>query len=117
MKVALAAVALIAGVVFSQGPSPVATAVPQADGFFVIPGAAVPPEAKRTYKAIFDATRAADDPAHLLPALNMAGSELNALGASQIPLTNARFVVVFHGPALDGILDASHYEAKFGVEN
>ena len=117
MKVALALAVLVACILSPQSSSPLAPAVPQADGFFVIPGAAVPPEAKRVYRAIFDATRAADEPGHLLPALNMAGSELNALGASQVPLANARFVVVFHGPAIDGILDASHYKAKFGVEN
>jgi hypothetical protein len=47
--------------------------------------------------------RAAQKPTDLLPALNTAGSELNTLAATNIPLANAKFAVVFHGPAVDGI--------------
>jgi intracellular sulfur oxidation DsrE/DsrF family protein len=47
----------------------------------------------------------------------MVGSELNALGASGVPLRNAQFVVVFHGAAMDGLLDESHYRARHGVGN
>jgi len=114
-KTALAVVLIVSPLLRQEAPS--APVVPTADGFFVIPGAALPPDAKHVYRAIYDATRGAEDPRQLLPALNMAGSELNALGASHVPLANARFVVVFHGGALDGILDAAHYKAKFGVEN
>ena len=69
------------------------------------------------YKAIFDATHAADKPAELLPALSMAGSELNAFGVAGVPLRNAKFAIVFHGPAINGILDEVHYREKFGVSN
>jgi intracellular sulfur oxidation DsrE/DsrF family protein len=47
----------------------------------------------------------------------MAGSELNAFAATSVPPRNAKFVVVFHGPAINGILDDAHYRAKFGVPN
>ncbi len=47
----------------------------------------------------------------------MAGSELNALAAVNAPLGNAKFTIVFHGPAVDGILDDQHYKAKFGTTN
>jgi len=47
----------------------------------------------------------------------MTGSELNALAATNVPLANAKFAVVFHGPAVDGILDMPHYKAKFGTSN
>ncbi|PYL71172.1 MAG: sulfur reduction protein DsrE [Verrucomicrobia bacterium] len=69
------------------------------------------------YKAIFDATHAADKPAELLPALSMAGSELNAFGVAGVPLRNAKFAIVFHGPAINGILDEAHSREKFGVSN
>jgi intracellular sulfur oxidation DsrE/DsrF family protein len=98
-------------------PAPVAPAISGADGFVIIPGAVLPPERDRTYRAVFDATRAAEQPDQLVPALNMAGSELNGLGASHVPLSQANFVVVFHGPAVDGILDAAHYREKFHVDN
>ena len=66
---------------------------------------------------ISTATRAANKPTELLPALNMAGSEFNALGAAGVPLQNAKFAIVFHGLAINGILDDAHYRKKFGVSN
>jgi intracellular sulfur oxidation DsrE/DsrF family protein len=53
----------------------------------------------------------------LIPALNMAGSELNALGVCNISLSHAKFVIVFHGDALSAILDNEHYSEKFGSDN
>jgi intracellular sulfur oxidation DsrE/DsrF family protein len=92
-------------------------AVPEADGYVEIPNAAVPPAKGRVYKAVFDANRAADKPSQLLPAVNNLGSELNAFAAAGLPKSAAKFVLVFHGPAMDGILDDAHYRAKHGVAN
>jgi intracellular sulfur oxidation DsrE/DsrF family protein len=100
-----------------QLPAPASPVIPEADGYVAIPHVAKAPTRTRVYRAVFDATQGAHTPQQILPALNMAGSELNALGASGVPLTNARFVIVFHGAALDGILDDAHYKAKFGVPN
>jgi intracellular sulfur oxidation DsrE/DsrF family protein len=91
--------------------------IPQADGFIIIPNAKIPPDKNRIYRAIFDATKTSKDSSQLIPALNMAGSELNAFSVSKIPLSHAKFVVVFHGTALNGILDDEHYKAKFGISN
>lgn len=101
----------------TQWPAPVAPVVAGADGYVAIPNVAVPPDRKRVYRAIFDATQGSGDPKKILPALNMAGSELNAFGAAGVPLRNAKFIVVFHGAALDGILDNAHYRTKFSVDN
>lgn len=101
----------------AQWPEPKAPVIPEADGYVPIPNAAVTPRPSSSYRAIFDATRAAGAPTELVPALNMAGSELNAMGVAGTPLRNAKFVVVFHGGAIDGILDDAHYRAKFGVSN
>ena len=100
-----------------QWPDPASPVVPEADGYVVIPNVAKAPTKKTVYRAIWNATQGADAANHILPALNMAGSELNALGASGVPVSNAKFVVVFHGDAMDGILDDAHYRAKFGVPN
>src|SRR5205809_5080848 len=87
----------------AEWPPSKAPVVPEADGYVAIPDAALAPGKEMVYRAIFDATRPAEKPSQLLPALNMAGSELNALGSMSLPLTNAQFVVVFHGAAVDGI--------------
>lgn len=100
-----------------EWPQPAAPVIPEADGYVAIPGAAIPPQRSRTYRAIYDGTQGADAPTHLLPVLNMAGSELNALAVAGVPVQNAKFVIVFHGAALDGILDNEHYRAKFGTDN
>ncbi|MEP6938093.1 MAG: hypothetical protein ABI871_08490 [Chthoniobacterales bacterium] len=105
-----------AGVATAQWLAPKAPVIPAADGYVEIPGAAFAPTKESTYRAVFDATRSADKPTQLLPALNMAGSELNALSAANVQLQNAKFAVVFHGPAVDGILDDAHYKSKFGQQ-
>jgi len=47
----------------------------------------------------------------------MAGAEPNAFTATGVPLSSAKFAVVFHGPAINGILGNVHYRAKYGVAN
>jgi len=101
----------------AQWSSPKAPTIPEADGYVVIPKAAVPPQKSHTYRAIFDATGAADGPEKLVPALNMAGSELNAFTVAGVPRGQVKFAIVFHGPAINAILDDAHYKAKFGVSN
>jgi intracellular sulfur oxidation DsrE/DsrF family protein len=101
----------------SHWPAASSPAIPDADGYAVIPHAAVAPSRSHVYKAIFDATQAAADPGKLVPALNMAGSELNALAASAVPLSHAHFAVVFHGAAMSAILRDESYKGKFGVAN
>jgi intracellular sulfur oxidation DsrE/DsrF family protein len=120
----LAPVAVLVAVLVVASPAhaaswakPVAPVVPGADGYVAIPGAAIMPQKTRVYRAIYDATRFADTPTGLVPALNMAGSELNVLGGAGIPVSNAKFVVVFHGPSVDGILDDAHYRAKYHFAN
>ena len=94
-----------------------APVIPEADGFVIIPGAKMQPDKNRTYRAIYDATKAAKENSQLLPAINNAGAELNDLAVCKIPLSHAKFVVVFHGAALNGILDDAHYKEKFGIAN
>jgi len=103
--------------VSAQLSKPVANAIPEADGYVSIPNVAIPPDKKRTYRAIYDATRGAKDPSQLVPALNMAGSELNAFAATAVPMRNVKFAVVFHGAAINGILDDEHYKLKYGTSN
>ena len=102
---------------FAQWGAPAAAAIPGARGYVTIQNAAVSPDKKRTYRAIYNATRAPTEPSRLVPALDMAGAALNAFAATGVPLRNARFAVVFHGPAIDGILGDAHYKAKHGVAN
>lgn len=114
----LTAIALITAVqVASAWPAPQSPAIPEASGYVSIPGAAFTPETGKVYRAVFDATRGAGKPTELLPAIDMAASELNALAVEGVPLAHAKFALVFHGRAIDGILDDVHYRAKFGVRN
>jgi intracellular sulfur oxidation DsrE/DsrF family protein len=91
--------------------------ISEADGFVIIKAAKMPPDKNRIYKAVYDATKAPKDSSQILPALNMAGSELNALKVCGIPVNHAKFVIVFHGAAISGILDNYYYKAIYGIEN
>ena len=122
LKLALAITLLVAAAHAASQSSapwgaPAAAAIPAARGYVSIPNAAVTPDKKRTYRAIYNATLAPREPSQLVPALNMAGGALNAFAATGVPPRNAKFAVVFHGPAIDGILDDAHYKAKHGVAN
>lgn len=115
--VVFALVILAISTTAAQWPGPKAPVIPEADGYIDIPHAAIAPKKNHVYKAIFDATAAASEPTQLLPAINMAGSELNAFGVANVPLENVKFVIVFHGSGMNGILDDAHYKEKFGVSN
>ena len=98
-------------------PAAQSPAIPEASGYVHIEGAPFTPTAHEVYKAVFDARQGAGKPTELLPALDMVASEVNALAVEKVPLAHAQFAVVFHGDAIDGILDDTHYKAKFGVKN
>ena len=108
---------LAADVALAQWPAPKAPVIPEADGYVIIPNAAIRPEANHVYKAIFEATQFPTNSTDLLPALNNAGSELNALSVEGVPKQNRKFAIVFHGSAIKGILDDMHYKSKYGVSN
>jgi intracellular sulfur oxidation DsrE/DsrF family protein len=99
----------------AQGSS--SPVIPEADGFTILSGAAIQPDRDRVYKAIYNATIFSADSKQILPALNMAGSELNAFGVCKVPISHAKFVIVFHGEAINGILDDDHYKKKYGTGN
>ncbi len=107
----------MASIASAQEPTSKAPAVPDAHAYVAIPNAALAPTRDSSFRAIFDATHPADQATHLVPALNMVGAQLNALVSVGAPPAKTKFVVVFHGPAVDGILDDSHYQAKFGTNN
>ncbi len=103
---------------FAQNwPAPKAPAIPEADGYVVIPNVAVAPDPKTTYRVIFDGTKAAAKPDGVLPVINAAGGVLNDLVVGKVPHSNRQLAIVFHGPAVDGILDNAHFRAKYGIDN
>ena len=102
----------------AQGwPPAQAPAIPEADGYVVIPHAAVAPDPKTAYRVIFDGTKAAAKPEGILPVINAAGGVLNDLVVGKVPQRNRQLAIVFHGPAVDGILDNAHFRAKYGIDN
>ncbi len=99
-------------------PPPAAPVIPQAFGYVAVPGAAIKPDKTHVYRVIFSATAGAAKPDALVPAILMAGTELNVLVANSLKLSNAAYVIDFHGPnAIIGLLDNAHYRQKFGIDN
>jgi predicted peroxiredoxin len=102
----------------SSLPPPVKPLIPDAYGWVVVPNAAIAPQPGQIYHAIFSATAGAPAPDQPVPALVMAGAELNALGASGLTAAQADFVIDFHSTrADDALLDQPHYRKKFGSDN
>ena len=113
----LLALALAPAIARADWPAAQSPAIPAASGAVFVQGAAVPPLPTRTYKAVVEATLAADKPTAVVPALDMAGSEYNTLAMWKVPLARMKMAVVFHGPAVDGLVKDEGYRDKFGVAN
>jgi hypothetical protein len=97
MKTLIILIATVSAVL-AQWPQAKSPTIPEADGYVEIPNVALPPTKDSKYQAIFDATRPANKATQLVPALNMAGSELNALGAANAPLANPNSLLYFMAP-------------------
>ena len=85
--------------------------------YVAIPGAAIQPDQAHVYKAIFDATKVAEMPDKIVPAVDMLGAEQDALLGSKVPAKNVNLTVVFHGEAIDAVLNDAAYKARHGVPN
>ena len=102
----------------AKPPAPATPVITEAYGYVAVPNAAVMPDKTHVYKAIFDARQGVTKPSEILPAIMMAGGELNTLAATGVPSANALFVVIFHTTDADaGVWDNAHYRSKFGVDN
>ena len=73
-------------------------------GYVKVPGAAFAPDSTHAYKIIFNATRKADKPSELAPAIGDAASVLSELRGQGVSPANSKFALVFHGPAVDAIM-------------
>jgi intracellular sulfur oxidation DsrE/DsrF family protein len=82
-----------------------------------IPGAVAAPDKSHVYKVIFDVTRAASKPEQPVEGVLFAATDLSALRGQGVPASNTKFALIFHGPAVDGLLDNAAYQARFGVSN
>lgn len=108
--------ALASGAV--AAPEQLRPVVPEADGWIDIPNAALRPDPKMTYRMVFDARKGGAKPSELVPAINLAASELNTFVAAKVPKAHYKIAMVFHGSgADDGLLDNARYKAKYGVDN
>ena len=118
----LKAIILIASIAFAgaalAAPEQLRPVVPEADGWIVIPDSALQPDPKMSYRMVFDARKGGTKPGDLVPAINLAASELNTFVAAKVPRDHYKIAMVFHGSgADDGLLDDAHYKAKYGVDN
>ena len=121
MRLPIVAAMLVALAPFSafsaDYPAPQAPAVPAGSGYVDVAGAAVAIDPKHVYKVIVDGLNAAANPSGVLPALNRASLIVNGLTVGHVPAANRKVVVVFHGPAVDGLLRNDAYRKRFNVDN
>src|SRR6202012_2797490 len=97
--------------------APQSPTIADGTGYVQIPGAQVAVDPAHAYKVIIDGQSAAANPAELVPALSRASLLLNALAVGHVGKPNQKLVIVFHGPAVDGLLRNDAYRAKFSVDN
>lgn len=83
----------------------------------VWPGVVVRPQARATYKALFDLTQGNAAADKVNPGLDHVARTINIFAAAGVPLKHLAFAVIIHGPATPIVLNASAYRAKFGHPN
>ncbi len=98
-------------------PAPQAPAIPAGRGYRPIPNVAEAVDPTRTYKALFDSTRAADKPTERLPVLERVSLVLNGAALGGLPRDKTDIAVIFHGPSVDALLKNALYRQKHGVDN
>ncbi len=82
----------------------------------VWPQAVLRPDAKTTYKAVFDVTKAGPQD-QVNPSLDHIARTVNVFAAAGVPLNHLKFVVIIHGPATPAALSDKEFEARFGRAN
>ncbi len=122
MKCCTVALAIMSMLTLTSGegadpPVPVPAMISGALPYVPVPGAVAAPDKSRTYKVIFDITRAASKPEQPVEGVLFAATDLSALRGQGVPPSNTRFALIFHGPAVDGLLDNASYQAKFAMSN
>lgn len=108
------AAAIMSGVSSAQEHFPLITG---AGGTFSLPHAAVQADPAREYKAIFQATRPADRPGDVIPALDDAAALMNGLALGGVPAGHRHITVVLYGAAAYAALNNATYRDKYGVDN
>ena len=89
-----------------------------ADPYVAVPGGRFLADRRHVYRVVFEARRGADKPSDVIPAVNMAGSEINTFAAHHVPSANVRFVLVMHTtPSNEAVLTNAAYRARHGVDN
>ena len=115
----IAAAAMVGGPAgAADPPTRLVRSVTGADPYVAVPGGRFLADSRHLYNVVFEARRGADKPGELVPAVNMAGSELNTLAAHRVPAARVRFVLVFHTTASnEAVLNNATYRARHGIDN
>ncbi|MEZ5738611.1 MAG: DsrE family protein [Burkholderiaceae bacterium] len=82
-----------------------------------LPGAGVQPSAAIEYRAVFDLTKPADDPASPLPGLVQLAKAVNLFAFAGTPLSHLRLIAVIHSDATTAVLDEQHYQQAYQRPN
>ena len=101
----------------ADAPAPAAPMIPGALPFVPVPGARAAPDRQRVYKVIFNVQQAQPKPEQPSDGVLFASTDLSALRGQGVAAANTRFALIFHGAAVNALLDDAHYEAKYGMRN
>lgn len=69
------------------------------------------------FKAVFDVSKAPEDPSKRNPYIETIARFLNMHQKAGVPVQNLKVRMAMHGQASYGLLKNEHYREKFGVDN
>lgn len=86
-------------------------------GIYEIPDATERPDPDAEYKIIIDLVSAAEDPAKINRMVDNVARMINLHGLAGVPKESMHVKVAIHGGAIFSILNDSHYQKLYGVDN
>jgi intracellular sulfur oxidation DsrE/DsrF family protein len=101
----------------AANPPMITPGIPGEGAMHPLPDAAYQPQKDATYKIVFSISQAGHTPKDVSPSLVRVARTVNLYVSVGVPLSHLKFVAVASGPATVTMLDAAHYQAKFGIPN
>ena len=100
---------------FAQSEKPLA--VPGAGVARDVPNAKELPDPNRTYKVLFDVSKAAPKPEQVVPILEGLARYLNTLDKWGVPPEHRKLAVIFHQTGIQAIMNNDTYKERTGKDN
>lgn len=103
---------------YAQSPSKIkGSVIPEFGLTYEVPHPDLKTDTTLIFKAVFDVSKAPEDPSKRNPYIETVARFLNMHANAGVPVENLKVRMAMHGQASYGLLKNEYYKEKFGVDN